>query len=75
MSQAPSAQPEPLQRRHRHRSLTRKLLESLALFVGVPLLLFALLALSVDLIEYRPTSAASVTPPAAPVPGALPALD
>ena len=41
-------------RRHRHRSYRRKVAESFALVFGLPFLLFAVLALSVELIEYRP---------------------
>jgi hypothetical protein len=46
----------PDHRRHRHRSRRRKLAESIALIFGVPLLLLTVLALSVELIEYRPTA-------------------
>lgn len=58
-------------RRHRHRSPKRKMAESLVLILGVPALLFVVLALSVELIEYRPSGNAissapgSVTPSAA----------
>ncbi|HEM46259.1 MAG TPA: hypothetical protein ENO23_04350 [Alphaproteobacteria bacterium] len=51
-------------RRHRHRSRRRKLAESIALILGVPLLLLTVLGLSVELIEYRPTGA----PPSASAP-------
>ena len=41
-------------RRHRHRSYRRKAAESFILVFGTPFLLFAVLALSVEWIEYRP---------------------
>jgi hypothetical protein len=41
-------------RRHRHRTRRRKLAEAIGLMFGVPLLLLAVLALSVELIEYHP---------------------
>lgn len=41
-------------RRHRHRSRSRKLAEGIGLIVGVPILLLAVLTLSVELIEYHP---------------------
>lgn len=44
--------------RVRHRSRRRKIAESVGLIVGVPLLLLALLALSVELIEYHPVGEA-----------------
>jgi hypothetical protein len=40
--------------RRRHRSGRRKLVDSLLLAVGAPCLIFAVLALSVELIEYEP---------------------
>ena len=40
--------------RHRHRSYGRKAVQSIALVFGMPLLLFAVLAVSVDVIEYTP---------------------
>ena len=43
-------------RRHLHRSYRRKVAESFALVFGLPFLLFAVLALSVELIEYRPVA-------------------
>lgn len=48
--------------RVRRRSRRRKLLESLALVVGVPALLFTVLALSVQLIEYRTVAAQADAP-------------
>ena len=75
MNQTVSAVPGPLPQRHRHRSPARKLIESLALFVGVPLLLFAVLALAVDVIEYRPSRSPAASPPALHGPTATPALD
>lgn len=47
--------PEPHDRRRRHRSPQRKIVESLGLILGVPALLFLVLALSVEVIEYRPS--------------------
>ena len=41
-------------RRHRHRSYRRKVVESFALVFGMPVVLFAVLAMSVELIEYKP---------------------
>jgi len=62
----------PSRRRRRHRSPRRKLAEGIALIVGVPLLLFTVLALSVELIEYRPVGAPVAEPspprPAQPAP-------
>ncbi|MBW2382489.1 MAG: hypothetical protein JRG92_02585 [Deltaproteobacteria bacterium] len=49
---------ESLQRpRKRRRSRRRKLAESVALVLGVPALIFVVLALFVDVIEYRPVQA------------------
>jgi len=42
------------QPRRRRRSRRRKFVESVALILGVPALLFVVLALSVEVIEYRP---------------------
>ena len=42
--------------RIRRRSRRRKVAEALVLALGVPALLFVVLALSVELIEYRPAS-------------------
>lgn len=40
-------------RRHRHRSYGRKVAESFALVFGTPFLLFAILAFSVQAVEYE----------------------
>ena len=40
-------------RRHRHRSYGRKVAESVALVFGTPFLLFAILAFSVQAMEYE----------------------
>lgn len=45
---------EPSRQRHRHRSRRQKALESVGLVLGVPVLLGVVLALSVEMIEYRP---------------------
>jgi len=50
-------------RRFRHRSRRRKIAESVALILGVPLLLALVLGLSVELIEYRPIGDPTVTDP------------
>lgn len=62
-------------RRHRHRSRRRKLAETVLLMIGAPLLLLALLSLSVELIEYRPTGAGPVVEPSRrPEPATRPGL-
>ncbi|MCH2188128.1 hypothetical protein MK280_19925 [Myxococcota bacterium] len=52
--------------RHRHRSYGRKVAQSIALVFGTPVLLFVLLALSVDAIEYAPSASSSVVAEAVP---------
>jgi hypothetical protein len=49
--------------RRRHRSRRRKVAESVALILGVPLLLALVLGLSVELIEYRPIGDPNVADP------------
>ena len=50
------AESPPTLPRKRRRSRRRKVAEAVGLAVGVPALLFVVLALSVELIEYRPVS-------------------
>jgi len=65
---------EPHRKRHRHRSPRRKLTETIALIVGVPALLFVVLALSVELIEYHPAEGLSPAPTSAVTPKPVSAL-
>jgi hypothetical protein len=41
--------------RRRHRTTKRKIIDGLLMVLGIPALLFTVLALSVELIEYRPS--------------------
>jgi hypothetical protein len=41
--------------RRRHRTTKRKIVDGLLMVLGVPALLFTVLALSVELIEYQPS--------------------
>lgn len=48
--------PVKMGRRHRHRSYRRKVAESFALVFGMPIVLFTVLAMSVELMEYKPVA-------------------
>ncbi|MAI80340.1 MAG: hypothetical protein CL917_15435 [Deltaproteobacteria bacterium] len=54
-------------RRHKHRSYRQKATQSIGLVLGTPILLFLILATSVEFIEYRPLEPTASNEWAAPL--------